>query len=193
MAKIQWSPRGPNAPFLTARGMKISFVEMQALPILCLRGGVMQKFLAETVSKKRSGAVLNVYLFLRQDAAVLLSLRNNTGYCDGLYGLISGHVEDGESATAAMIREAYEETGIQILSSLIKPVHIMHRKTDRINLDIFYECRSWTGTLSNRESQKCSSLDFFPIDLLPSNTIPYIKAALEASSQGTIYSEEGWT
>ncbi len=143
--------------------------------------------------KTRSSAVINVYLVLRQMDYVLCSLRHNTGYCDGWYGLISGHVEEEESATCAIIREAKEEADIEILPAQIKPVHIMHRKTDRYNIDIFFECYSWSGTLKNQEPHKCASLDFLASNKLPSNIIPYIQKTIKAILYKEAYSEEGWS
>lgn len=141
--------------------------------------------------QKRSGACLNVYLVVKKKNAVLLSLRQNTGYYDGSYGLVSGHVEDGESAISALIREAKEEAGIQILASQIKPIYIMHRKTDRYNIDIFFTC-SFPREVVNLEPHKCASLEFFDSNNLPSNIIPYIEKALQATLHKKIYSEEGW-
>ncbi|MEK7340463.1 MAG: NUDIX domain-containing protein, partial [Verrucomicrobiota bacterium] len=140
--------------------------------------------------KKRSGACLNVYLIVKKKSSVLLSLRQNTGYYDNYYGLISGHVEDGESAISAMIREAKEEAGIQIAQ--VKPVHIIHRKTDRFNIDIFFTCSSFLGPITNPEPHKCAALEFFDLNNLPPNIIPYIEKALQAVLHKKIYSEEGW-
>lgn len=80
--------------------------------------------------------------FKKKENEVLLYLRN-TGYCDGFYGLVSGHVEDDESATSALIREAHEEADIQFDPSHLRVVHVMHRKTNRFNIDIFFECSHW--------------------------------------------------
>jgi 8-oxo-dGTP diphosphatase len=146
------------------------------------------------VSKKRSGASVNVYLVLKKEGKILLSLRQNTGYCDGFYGLVAGHVEDGESAIAAMIREAEEEAGISILPKELALIHLMHRKTDRFNVDMFFECSVWKGDFVNKEPLKCRQLDFYPANQLPENLIPYIQKALEkAYSHKQGYSEEGWT
>lgn len=140
----------------------------------------------------RTGASVNVYLVLRKESDILLSLRENTGYFDGHYGLIAGHVEDSESATTAMIREAYEESGIRIQSSCLKIVHVMHRQTNRFNIDLFFECHEWKGNIVNREHEKCAALTFFPIKQLPANTIDYIRDALQAISSRNFYSEYGW-
>lgn len=64
----------------------------------------------------------------------MLSLRKNTGY----FGLISRHVEDHESARSAMVREAKEEANLIIHSESLTVAHLMHRKTDRFNIDIFF-------------------------------------------------------
>ena len=142
--------------------------------------------------KKRAGASVNAYLILKQAGKVLLQLRTNTGYCDGMWSLVAGHVEDGESASEGMIREAYEEIGIQIALSQLKPVHVMHRKTNRLNVDVFFECSSWKGEILNREPNKCENLEFFLLTDLPSNMVDYNITALKASMKGDFYSECGW-
>ena len=43
------------------------------------------------------------YIVTVKDNNVLLQLRRNTGYCDGQYGLISGHVEKDETSKRALI------------------------------------------------------------------------------------------
>lgn len=143
-----------------------------------------------TQTQKRTGASVNVYLILRKDNDVLLLLRKNTGYCDGMYGLVAGHVEDGESALQALVREAQEEAGIEIDIQDVRFVHVMHRQSNRFNIDLFFECCSWEGTPVNQEPEKCAGLEFFPKDKLPSNIITHIEAVLNAHQ---LYSEQGWS
>ena len=52
-----------------------------------------------------------VYLLLLREGQVLLLRRHNTGYEDGNYSVIAGHVEPGERITQALVREAAEEAG----------------------------------------------------------------------------------
>ena len=60
-------------------------------------------------------AKVAVHLILTNDDDEILMLRRvDTGYKDGEYGLVSGHVEEGENLKSAMIREASEEAGIAI-------------------------------------------------------------------------------
>lgn len=146
----------------------------------------------KTLITNRSGASVNVYLILRQKDEILFHLRKNTGYCDGMWGLVAGHVEDGEPASAAMIRETREEIGIELSSSQIKVIHVMHRKTNRLNVDVFFDCGSWHGPINNLEPEKCEKLEFFPVNALPSNTIDYLAIALDQMMKGEFYSEIGW-
>jgi 8-oxo-dGTP diphosphatase len=142
--------------------------------------------------KNRKGSSVNSYLILEQEGKILCQLRKNTGYCDGMWSLVAGHVEEGEGATAAMVREAKEEIGIEIEPSHLKAVHVMHRKSNRPNVDIFFTCSSWKGAIHNREPEKCEKLEFFAREALPPQTIDYIKSALDHISQGNCYSEQGW-
>lgn len=141
---------------------------------------------------QRIGANVNVYLVLRQGELVLLQMRKNTGYCDGMWSLVAGHVESGEPATDAMIREAREEASLTLNPEQIQVAHAMHRKTDRLNVDLFFNCLSWQGVIQNCEPEKCEELRFFPLNSLPTNTIDYIAQALRHIQEGTFYSELGW-
>ena len=142
--------------------------------------------------KKRSGASVNVYLLLQKENQILCHLRKNTGYCDGMWSFVAGHVEDGESATHAMAREAHEEIGIELIISDLKLVHIMHRQTNRFNIDLFFDCKSWQGMPQNCEPEKCEKIEFFQLDSLPSPMIDYHAVALKCAFQGQLYSEYGW-
>lgn len=144
------------------------------------------------VVKKRAGASVNAYLILKQGNKILLHLRKNTGYCDGMWSLVAGHVENGESATAAMIRETYEEIGITLSPDQIKVIHVMHRQTNRLNVDIFFDCPLWEGVIKNCEPEKCERLEFFPLENLPTNIVDYNAIALKAVLNEEFYSEQGW-
>lgn len=122
--------------------------------------------------------------------------RANTGYQDGNYSLIAGHVDPGENFTQCMIREAQEEAGINLKPENLKVVHVMHRDSgaaeDNERIDVFFIAEKWDGELTNREPHKCDDLSWFTLDNLPDNIIPYIKQALEAINNNNFYSEHGW-
>ncbi len=168
-----------------------SFQDLEVMPLMTAAKESLAVYRA-CLKKKRTGASLNAYLILRRGDEILFHLRQNTGYGDGMWALVAGHVEDGESATAALIREAREEIGIELNESQLKVVHVMHRKTNRFNVDVFFDCPVWEGVIENLEPEKCSSLAFYSLETLPSNRIEYNVAALQAVLKGEFYSEDGW-
>ncbi len=109
-----------------------------------------------------------------------------------MWCLVAGHVENGESATEGMIREAREEIGIDLYPDQIQVVHVMHRKTNRLNIDMFFDCTSWGSEIQNLEPEKCEKLEFFPLSSLPSNIVDYNETALRHILEGKFYSELGW-
>ena len=134
-----------------------------------------------------------VYLILREENKILLSLRKNTKFEDGKWALVAGHVEENESATNAMIREAEEEANIKIRPENLNVVYVIDRINPcRQNIDIFFECSQYSGELLNNEPHKCGGLSFFDINSFPSNTIDFIKQAILDIENKKIYREFGY-
>jgi 8-oxo-dGTP diphosphatase len=80
--------------------------------------------------KERHSNIVGAYLVLMKDNKICLLQRANSGYHDGEYSVIAGHVEKGETFTDAILREAREEAGVLLNRDTIKVVHIQHRKSD---------------------------------------------------------------
>ena len=142
--------------------------------------------------KIRHGIICAAYLVLINKNKVLLLRRFNTGYEDGNYSLPAGHVEEGESVSDTMVREAKEEIDISITKENMALSHTMHRlKTDKNDerLDFFFICKKWDGEIRNLEPQKCDDLSWSDINDLPKNVIPYISLAIKDSLGGVAYSE----
>ncbi|QQR79005.1 MAG: NUDIX domain-containing protein [Candidatus Moraniibacteriota bacterium] len=139
-------------------------------------------------------AILASYAILKQGGRILFGLRQNSGYCDGQWGLPAGHIEVGESFVSGLIREMKEELGIDLIPENIRLVHINHRKaedtSERVN--VFFLIESWSGEVENREPEKTKELKWFFADDLPELTIPYIRDTLEYIKKGIVYREEGW-
>lgn len=136
--------------------------------------------------------VVAVHLFLMRDGKILLLRRLQTGYEDGNYSVPAGHMDGEEKATSAMIREAREETGMVLKEDQLRMAQAMHRKSDRERIDFFFEATAWQGEPKITEPDKCDDLRWFPIDELPENTIPYIRAAIENYKNHVFFSEFGW-
>lgn len=143
--------------------------------------------------KERFTSRLAVYLVLIQDGKVLLSLRQNTGFADGLYSMVSGHVDENESVRHAMIREAQEESGITIEPQHLTLVHTMQHQSKRHYIDFYFMCDTYSGNPLNCEPEKCGEVAFFPINHLPENMAGNVRQALKEISLGNTYSEYGIT
>ena len=132
------------------------------------------------------------YLVLIKDRKILLGRRQNTGYEDGKYGLPAGHIEEHETITKGTAREIKEEIGITISRKDLILSHVMHRKGNDERMDFFFTVSHWRGKIKNEEPEKCDDLRWFPLNILPKNTIPYIRAAIKHCTKKQIYSEFGW-
>lgn len=135
------------------------------------------------------------YLILQRGDEILMLQRQNTGYQDGNYSFIAGHIELFESATAAVRREALEEAGIVVAPANLEFVHIVHRHSEDnlLYFDLFFRTTTWTGAIQNMEPEKCCELRWFSWQDLPPNTIPYIRAVVEqVFVKRAPFSEYGW-
>ena len=133
------------------------------------------------------------YLILIKDGKTLLARRCNTGFEDGNYGLVSGHLEEKEAATEALIRESKEEAGIDIKREDVKIAHIMHRKSIKDErIDFFFTAEKYEEEPRIMEPDRCDDMQWFPLDNLPENTIDYIRSTIENYKKGIFYSEFGW-
>lgn len=142
------------------------------------------------MGKDRFKFIVAVYLMLIKDSGMILMLRRcNTGYEDGNYSLVAGHVEESESFREAIVREAKEEAGIDVDLEDVDIAHVMHRVVlGRIS--VFLTAKKWNGEIKNMEPEKCDDLSWFDSNNLPKNTIPYIKKAIENYENGVLYSED---
>ena len=112
---------------------------------------------------------------------------------DGMYSLIAGHLDGGESVSDAMIREAFEEGRMKFDKKDLEPATVLHRKSDEFEyIDFFFVIKKWVGEPEIGEPDKCDALTWFPIDNLPDNTLPYIKEALKNYKNQIPFSESGW-
>ena len=138
-----------------------------------------KKAIVNSVRIDRYHMTVAAYLILIQDENVLLLRRYNTGYEDGNYSLIAGHLDGGETVQQAICREAEEEGKILINPTSISIAHAMHRRGEgRERIDYFCTTADWNGEPAIGEPHKCDDLSWFRHNDLPSNTIPYIKQAL---------------
>ena len=140
----------------------------------------------------RSRFPVTVHLFFFRGEEILLSRRLNTGYRDGEYSVPAGHLDGGETVIAAALREAHEEVGLTLDAEQVLFCGVMHRIEDDERVDFFVRVRSWSGEPFNNEPEKCDDLRWVRRDSLPSNTVPYVRQALQNFERGQVFDEFGW-
>ena len=141
-------------------------------------------------TRKYYTVVMASHVIFERDGKVLLSRRYNTGYRDGEYSLPAGHIEEGEFATQAALREAHEEVGVVVKPEDLLPAHITHlHRGDHERIAFFFSAKQWDGEPINMEPEKCDEIRWVDVNQLPSNTVPYVRAALEHYFAGCFFSE----
>lgn len=127
----------------------------------------------------------------RDGEEILLHLRQGTGYYDGHWALVAGHVEDGESVFAAAAREAAEEAGIVVGADDVQPLTAMHRTLPgggpiEQRVDFFLAARLWRGDPRVLEADKAADMRWFGLAALPSPLVPHEAAVLAAYARGDL-------
>ena len=132
-----------------------------------------------------------VLLVREQDGVreVLLHLRTGTGYMDDHWATLAGHVEEGETARAAAVREAAEEAGVRLEEDDLVPLTTLHRISpgeDQVEqrVDFFWLAEQWTGVPRIVEPAKAADLRWFPLSALPEPVVPHEHEVLGRVASG---------
>lgn len=140
--------------------------------------------------KVRSG----VHLIFRKDGKILLLKRRSTGYDDGKFGLVAGHLDEGETLTQTAIREVNEEIGVLIKSQDLQPIHFLNSIDSEKNeyVLVFFAIDKWINEPKNMEPEKCSEMIWAEESKLPENISPLVKHVINKIKHRELYSEFGW-
>ena len=135
-----------------------------------------------------------VYVIPRRGEEILLFRRFNTGFGDGQYSFIAGHVEEEETTEETAVREAQEEAGIGLDPADLIFGHILHRcSPDQVYFDFFFVVDRWQGEPAIMEPHRCDGMAWATPDALPANILPYIRHVIDQIfRQGRPYSQHGW-
>ena len=140
------------------------------------------------MKKERHKIVAAVYAIIIKNGKILLSLRENTGFMDGWYSLVAGHVEADETVDEAMSREAKEEANIVVKSMKLGTVMFRKGIDGRDDyMDFFFIIDDYEGDIINKEPQKCGELKFFNIYNMPNNVLNYVSKAVDNALKGIPY------
>jgi 8-oxo-dGTP pyrophosphatase MutT (NUDIX family) len=140
---------------------------------------------------ERTLLVAAAYVVLRRDDQVLLQLRQGTGYMDGRWALLAGHVDRDEGVEHAAVREAEEEGGVVIDPADLVPLTTLHRvevggPQVEQRADFFFACDRWSGEPFAQEPDKCAEMRWFPLDALPDAVVPHERLVLDGLRDGSL-------
>ena len=135
---------------------------------------------------------VTVHMFFLREDKILLIRRYRTGYMDGHFSVPAGHLDGNEPVRQAAVREAHEEIGVQADPEDIHFAGVFHRFEGDERVDFFVHVRTWKGEPFNAEPEKCDGLFWADVNVLPENTIPYIRKAIENFQAGVPFEEFGW-
>ncbi|MGQ4485409.1 NUDIX domain-containing protein [Streptomyces sp. SAS_281] len=194
---------GDPARLPLTEGVMVTWVRPEKFPYMTMlpsTRALLERHAAEhdAPADPPPGTVLNVvgvHLYLERDGQVLLGLRHpDSAYAGGSWHALAGHCE-AESATACLVREAYEEAGLVIDpadAELVHTVHMVDRPGDSPRIGLFFRARHWEGTPEPKEPDKCVAWQWWDAKDLPEPLVPYTRAAIEGIRAGRVYTELGW-
>ncbi len=132
------------------------------------------------------------HVFLVRGETVLLARRAGTGFEDGKYGPVGGHLEPGETIFQAAIRECEEEIGVGLEADGLELLGVTHYTSDAGDgLDFFFRATRWAGEPA--PVADCDDLLWCRLGELPETTIPFVRRALERHFlEGRWFDETGY-
>lgn len=129
------------------------------------------------------------HIFLTDGDQVLLQRRSGTDYYDGWWAAsAAGHVEPGESASAAAARETAEELGVTV--GRLRPLTTVHRRgtSDRPaeqRVDFYFQAVEWDGDPHPADGT-AEALAWFPLTALPERLVHHERHVLELFEAGSL-------
>ncbi|MBQ6282953.1 MAG: NUDIX domain-containing protein [Bacilli bacterium] len=153
----------------------------------------LKKYFGKEVSKKpeREKFLSSIYLIIKnENGEVLLQRRQGTKLWPGYLALPAGHIDEGENAYEAAIREAKEELGIEIQVEDIIDTFVANRKNKSLPpyYDVYFEISKYLGEIRIAEPEKCSELVWSNPANLPEDMIDFEKEAMENNANGIKFS-----
>jgi 8-oxo-dGTP diphosphatase len=112
---------------------------------------------------------VGLYIFNEKNQ-VLLGLRKST-HATGTWCPPGGHMEFGETNEQTAVREAKEETGLQIETKDISFAGVTNdffKESNKHYITLHMSCHKFSGTPRVMEPDKCAEWRWFDMDKLPS-------------------------
>ena len=143
------------------------------------------------MKKEREKFLSSIYLIIKNDKnQILLQRRQGTKLWPGFLALPAGHIDEGENAYEALVREAKEELDILVNTNDITDTFVVNRKNKSLSpyYDVYFEISKYDGKIIINEPEKCSELLWADINNLPTDMITFEKEAINNNLKGIKFS-----
>lgn len=143
------------------------------------------------MKKEREKFLSSIYIIIKnENGEILLQRRQGTKLWPGFLALPAGHIDEGENAYEALIREAKEELNIKIDTNNIVDTFAVNRKNKSLPpyYDVYFEISNYYGKITINEPEKCSELIWADINNLPTDMITFEKEAINNNLKGIKFS-----
>ena len=133
----------------------------------------------------------SIYLIIKnENGEILLQRRQGTKLWPGFLALPAGHIDEGENAYEAVVREAKEELGIDISINNIVDTFVVNRRNKSLMpyFDIYFEINGYIGDIKIIEPEKCRELVWADINNLPLDMIDFEIEAIKNNMEGIKFS-----
>ena len=140
---------------------------------------------------KREIFLSSIYLIIKnENGEILLQRRQGTKLWPGYLALPAGHIDEGENAYEAAIREAREELGVEIKVKDIIDTFVVNRKNKSLPsyYDVYFEISQYLGEIRIAEPEKCFELVWVNPANLPDDMIDFEKEAIKNNTNGIKFS-----
>ena len=114
--------------------------------------------------------LVSAVALIDRDGRVLIAQRPEGKSMAGLWEFPGGKIEGGETPEQALIRELYEELGIETWSSCLAPLTFASHRYNEFHLLMpLFVCRKWDGIPKSKEGQ---NLKWVYVNKLKDFTMP---------------------
>ena len=131
---------------------------------------------------------LKARLFLHDHGKLLLLKQTKPN--GGNFSLIGGTIEKREFAIQTLIRESWEEAGIELSEDDLELVHVLHKRSSKEHrIVLYFRAYHYEGQPESKELQKFSNVEWWSLKALPKNLTGTVKHVLKAYNAGMLYSD----
>ncbi|MBK7894945.1 MAG: NUDIX domain-containing protein [Candidatus Promineifilaceae bacterium] len=109
---------------------------------------------------------VGVCVAIIEDEKILLTKRKDFE----VWCLPGGHVDAGETVAEAAVREALEETSLQVQLTRLVGIYSMPKSNAWVNLMILFAAKTIGGTLKAQEDEVLD-IDTFSLETIPKNLL----------------------